>query len=175
MYEYDFCEYAVEKKKSGAYLIKTVLAAIALVALAILTFTVVVPLAGMSIGLIAVVLLGVLVWFLSRYLSIEYEYTQTASTLDFAAVYSKQYRKELLSVDVKKTAEKIAPYCESDLKGCRIYDFRSEAGLDSAYMAIFSDGKEKCAVLFDATRRLIDNLRHQAPSIVTLVEGLPEE
>ncbi|MBR5539514.1 MAG: hypothetical protein IKU61_06410, partial [Clostridia bacterium] len=97
MYEYDFCEYAVEKKKEGSYLAKIIAISIVLVALLIVIFAVAIPLLGISVGLIAAVLFGVLVWYLSRYTAIEYEYTQTSSSVDFAAVYSKQYRKEKLT------------------------------------------------------------------------------
>lgn len=175
MYEYDFCEYAVEKKKNGAYLAKIILCAIAAVLLTVTAFTVVIPLGGMSIGLIALVLIGVLVWYFSRFLSIEYEYTQTASELDFAAVYSKQYRKEKLSVDIKKSAKRIAPVNEAELRGIKVYDFRSESDSENGYMLIFEDDGTRRAVLFDATRRLITNLRRQSPSVVTLSDNLPEE
>ncbi len=175
MYEYDFCEYAVEKKKSGAYLAKIILFSIAAVILLVAAFTVVVPLFGMSIGLIVLVLIGVLIWYFSRFLSIEYEYTQTASELDFAAVYSKQYRKEKLSVDIKKSAKRIAPVSEAELRGLKIYDFRSESGSENGYMLIFDNDGTNCAALFDATKRLVANLRHQSPSIVTLADNLPEE
>ena len=177
MYEYDFCEYAVEKKKNGAYLAKIIAASVAAVLLIILAFTVIVPLAGMSIGLIALVLIGVLVWYLSRFTAIEYEYTQTGPEIDFASVYSKQYRKEKLSVDVKKSARLIAPY-DKALGGnsvSKIYDFRSSEDAANAYMIIFEEDKAKYAVLFDATKRLVTNLRHQVPSVVTLSDTLPEE
>lgn len=175
MYEYDFCEYAVEKKKEGAYLAKIIAVSIALVALIIIAFTVAVPLLGMSAGLIAVVLCGVLIWYLSRFTAIEYEYTQTGSTIDFAAVYSKQYRKEKLSLDVKKCAQKVAPYNEKEINVNRVYDFRSSSDSENGYVIVFDDDGTKCAVLFDATKRIVNNIRHQTPSIVTLSDSLPEE
>ena len=175
MYEYDFCEYAVEKKKSGAYLAKIIVFSAVLLSLFALAFTVIVPLLGMSVGLVAFVLCGVLAWYLSRYLTIEYEYTQTASVIDFAAVYSKQYRKEKLSVDIKKSASKIAPLNEKEIAGLKIYDFRSSGDAENAYMLIFDDGGTKSAALFDATKRLVTNLRHAFPSAVTVADNLPEE
>ena len=177
MYEHDFCEYAVEKKKSGAYLVKTAAAVLALLALVIVAFTVIVPLFGMGVGLIALVLIGAAVWYLSRFLTIEYEYTQTGSTIDFAAVYSKQYRKEKLSLDIKKSASKVAPVKDvPELKNIsKIYDFRSSENIDNGYAILFDEGGAKCAVLFDATKRIITNLRHAFPSAVTVAENLPEE
>ncbi len=175
MYEHDFCEYAVEKKKSGSYLAKIVIFSLACLVLFVLTLTVLVPLLGMSVGLIALVLCGILVWYLSRYLTIEYEYTQTASVIDFAAVYSKQYRKEKLSVDIKKSASKVAPINNAELSGLKVYDFRSSDGSENGYMLIFDDDGTKSAALFDATKRLVTNLRHASPSIVTVSDTLPEE
>lgn len=179
MYEYDFCEYAVEKKKQGAYLGKIVLAFILAVVVAAVIFAVVIPLAGMSIGMIAIIAVGALLWYLSRFCSIEYEYTQTGAALDFASVYSKQYRKEKLSVDLKKEARLVAPYKNGKIEGghnpSKIYDFRSGNDVQNAYVIVFENEDGKNAVLFDATERMISNIRHQVPSITVLSDALPKE
>lgn len=173
MYEHDFCEYAVEKKKSGAYLVKTVAVIFALALLLIVAFS----FFDMSIRLIAISAVAAFGWYLSRFLAIEYEYTQTGSTIDFAAVYSKQYRKEKLSVDIKKCASKVAPVKDvPELKNIqKVYDFRSSDKSENAYAILFDESGVKSAVLFDATKRMVTNLRHAYPSIVTVSDTLPEE
>lgn len=178
MYEHDFCEYAVEKKKEGRYLGMICLAAVLAVVFAVAFFWVILPAAGFVWGLLifAAVCLGL--WYLSRFTYIEYEYTQTGGTLDFAAVYSKQYRREKLSVDLKKTARSVAPYKNGRIEGgfsvSSVMDLRSSASSESAYVLVYQDEKVQKAVLFDATKRLIENIRHQVPSVTVLSDNLPD-
>ncbi|MBR5538361.1 MAG: hypothetical protein IKU61_00530, partial [Clostridia bacterium] len=76
---------------------------------------------------------------------------------------------------VKKEAQRIAPVNVSELGNCQVSDFRSSSDSPNGYMIIFERDKAKRAVLFDANKRIINNLRHVAPSIVTLSDSLPEE
>lgn len=178
MYEHDFCEYAVKKKKEGAYLawivICLLLAAVALAAVV----TRLMPL-DISFGLIGIAAIGALLWYLSRYTSIEYEYSQTGAILDFAAVYSGQYRRELLSVDLKKSARRIAPYKNGRIEGGfaikKTTDLRSAKDTPYAYVVVYETDGGQNAVLFDATKRIVENIRYQVPSVTVLSDELPEE
>lgn len=179
MYEYDFCEYAVKKKCGGRYLALLVLTSAAMLAFIVCFFLFILPAAGLFIGAIVLTLFAALVWYLSRFASIEYEYTQTAGIFDAAAVYSKQYRKERASVDLKKSARLVAPYKNGRIEGGfsprRIHDLRSSSDAENAYVIVYEteDGTE--ALLFDATARMIENIRHQVPSVTETADGLPEE
>lgn len=176
MYENDFCEYAVEKKKEGSYLAKIVLAALLAVVLAFVIFAVLVPRFGF-VGLLAAVVAVGIFWYLSRFMYIECEYSQSGAYMDFSYVYSKQYRKDKLSVDLKKCAKKVAPY-NGNFDGCNVkevLDMRSSSKAPNSYMLIFEDKNGQHAVLFDATKRLVNNLYHQIPSAVVVSNDLPEE
>ncbi|MBE6679801.1 MAG: hypothetical protein E7598_04685 [Ruminococcaceae bacterium] len=176
MYENDFCEYAVEKKKEGSYLAKIVLAVAAAIVAAFVIFTILIPRYGF-VGLLAAVLAIALFWYLSRFTYIECEYSQSGAFLDFSYVYSKQYRRDKLSVDLKKCAKKIAPYT-GKFEGFNVkdvLDMRSSATAANSYMLVFEDNDGTHAVLFDATKRLVNNLYHQVPSLVTVSKELPEE
>lgn len=176
MYENDFCEYAVEKKKEGSYLAKIVLAAVLAVISAFVVLTVLIPRYGV-VGLFAAAVAIGIFWYLSRFMYIECEYSQSGAFMDFSYVYSKQYRKDKLSVDLKKCAKKIAPY-EGKFDGFNIkdvLDMRSSAKAANSYMLVFEDKDGTHAVLFDATKRLVNNLYHQIPSAVTISKELPEE
>ncbi len=176
MYENDFCEYAVEKKKEGSYLTKIILAVVFAIVSAFVIFTVLIPRYGF-VGFIAAVLVIALFWYLSRFMYIECEYSQSGAFMDFAYVYSKQYRKDKLSVDLKKCAKKIAPYT-GNFDGFNVrdvLDMRSSTKAENSYMLIFEDKDGSHAVLFDATKRLVNNLYHQIPSAVTVSKELPEE
>ena len=177
MYEHDFCEYAVEKKKEGSYLGKTVLViALAAVALAVIALTLL-PLSP-AYGLLGIAVVAVILWYLSRYTSIEYEYSQTGATLDFAAVYSKQYRREILSIDLKKSARRIAPYTDGNFgdgfRPKKVTDLRSAKQTPNAYAVVYEDENGQNAVLFDANKRIVENIWHQVPSVTVRSDTLPE-
>lgn len=177
MYEHDFCEYAVEKKKEGAYLWKIILATLLATVAVLAVFVLLMPY-DVSFGLIALALIGALVWYLSRYTFIEYEYSQTGAVLDFAAVYSKQYRRELFSVDLKKSARLVAPYKNGRIEGgfnpTKITDLRSAKDSANAYVVVYETEGGVRAVLFDANKRIVSNIRYQVPSVTVLSDGLPE-
>ncbi len=179
MYEHDFCEYAVKKKCGGRYLALLVLASAAALVFIICFFLLILPAAGLFIGAIVLTLFGTLMWYLSRFSSIEYEYTQTGAIFDAASVYCKQYRKERASIDLKKSARLIAPYREGRIEGGlaprRTLDLRSSPDAGNAYVIVYETEGGTEALLFDATARIIENIRRQAPSVTVLSDGLPEE
>ena len=174
MYENDFCEYAVAKKKEGAYLAKILLCGAA--ALVLAAVSVLLVFSKGIVGMIPLAALGALVWYLSRYLEIEYEYSLSGEYMDFAAIYSKQYRKELLSVELKKSARRVMPY-NGKIEGfnvAKLYDFRSSASVEHAYVLVFEENECEKAVVFDATKKLVENMFRQVPSLVVRSNGLPE-
>ena len=96
--------------------------------------------------------------------------------MDFAAIYSKQYRKELLSVELKKSARRVMPY-NGKIEGfnvAKLYDFRSSASVEHAYVLVFEENECEKAVVFDATKKLVENMFRQVPSLVVRSNGLPE-
>ena len=175
MYENDFCEYAVVRKKEGAYLAKIIAAAAFAIVFALVSFVFVVP-ASSALGLVLIFADGALVWFLSRYLSIEYEYSLSGEYMDFAAIYSKQYRKEKLSVELKKSALKAMPY-DGRIEGfnvASVLDLRSSSSSQTAYVLVYETDDVERAVLFDANRRIVENMFRQIPSLVVRSNSLPE-
>lgn len=178
MYEHDFCEYAVKKKIGGAYLAKLVLAMLASAVFVVCFFTLILPAAGLFIGAIVLTLFVTLMWYLSRFAAIEYEYTQTGAIFDAASVYNKQYRREQVSVDLKKSARLVAPYKNGRIEGGfapkKIRDLRSSPDVPHAYIIVYETGDGTEAVLFDASARMVENIRMQVPSVTVLSDGLPE-
>ena len=178
MYEHDFCEYAVQKKKEGGYLVKILLCVLLALAMCAVIVFVILPKYGIPFGMIGIGLVILLLWFLSRYTAIEYEYTQTGSVVDFAAVYSAQYRKEFLSVDLKESGRSVAPYKNGRIEGGhkvqKVLDLRSSQSIQNAYAIVYEADGAVNAVLFDASKRMIENIRRQVPSITVLSDNLPE-
>lgn len=177
MYEHDFCEYAVTRKKEGKYLAAICGTVIALVLFCVGYALYGMPRFGSTVNLVVFASLCVGVWYLSRFTYTEYEYTQTCAVFDGAAVYSRQYRKEKVSVDLK-TATSIAPYkgrYEGGAHPQSVVDLRSCDSSPNAYAIVYSDDKGVCrAVLFDANKTVIENIYHYCPSVTVRADGLPE-
>ena len=125
MFENDFCEYVAARKKEGSYLGKIIAFSVALAVICIVSVIFIIPKSG-AIGVLVLGGAFALAWYLSRFTAIEYEYSVSGEYMDFAAVYAKQYRKELLSLELKKCAKKVMPYDgsfgDTDRSGSRFAD-----------------------------------------------------
>lgn len=178
MYEHDFCEYAVRKKAEGKYLAALCAAAVLILLFAAVFFLFLIPMLGLLWSAAILAAAGVLIWYLSRFTLIEYEYTLTGAIFDAAAVYNRQYRKEKLSVDLKKSARRCAPFKDGQIGGGfspqKVIDLRSSASSACAYVLVYEAEKGCAAVLFDASARMIECIRRVIPSVTTLSDGLPE-
>lgn len=115
---------------------------------------------------------GALVWYLWRFVSLEYEYTILGHEMDVDVIYGQKQRKTLCSVDLKQAA-KIAPYDDAHLPLTRTPDIRrtlfAASSLDSenTYFILFHDGKNGKTLLFvDAPQRVLDAFRRANPSIL---------
>lgn len=177
MSDFDFCEYAVEKKKEGAYRNWLCAAAILSLVFAVCFFFFILPAVGFTAGLLIFGIVCVVLWYFSRYTYIEYEYSVSGEFFSFASIYAKQYRKEIVVIDLKKSARKIAPYNgEFDgLKVTSVTDMRSSAKASNSYYVVYTEDKEQRAILFDATKKTVNTLFRQVPSVVTRSNELPEE
>ena len=174
MYENDFCEYAVEKKKCGGYLAKIILVMLLGVVLIAGSVLFLLPTMGVA-GFVVIAVTAAVLWYLSRYLTIEYEYSLSGEYMDFAAIFSKQYRKEKLSVELKKEARRVMPY-DGKIEGFNvssILDMRSSADAPHSYVLVYEKNECECAVLFDANKKIVDNMFRQIPSLVVRDNNLP--
>ena len=179
MYEHDFCEYAVRKKAEGKYLAaRCAAAALILLFAAVFFFLSLIPMLGLLWSAAILAAAGVLIWYLSRFTLIEYEYTLTGAIFDAAAVYNRQYRKEKLSVDLKKIRALRALQRRADRRRVCAEKKSSTCAPRQAPRAPTrwsTKPKKGCeAVLFDASARMIECIRRVIPSVTTVSDGLPE-
>ena len=56
----------------------------------------------------------------------------------------------------------------------KIRDLRSSPDVPHAYIIVYETGDGTEAVLFDASARMVENIRMQVPSVTVLSDGLPE-
>lgn len=101
---------------------------------------------------------------------VEYEYTYVNGSIDIAAVYSKQDRKELLSVDLEK-AECVAPRGSAHLgeygETYREADYSAGDGTNPPYVIVLG-GEDKKKILLQLNQEMIDDLRARMPRKVFL-------
>ncbi|MBQ7660561.1 MAG: hypothetical protein IJS44_00725 [Clostridia bacterium] len=170
MDERNFCEYAVKKRHTPRQI-----ALYAGVALGVTLAAALGAAAALAaqVGVLAVLPLlggaGVL-YYLSRYLSVEYEFTQTEDVFDVAEILSKKYRREKLSVQLRDAALRIAPYdgeLPRDASGAKVYDFLAAPDAENPYYILFAREGARGVILFNATPRMVENLFYQVPSVTT--------
>ena len=133
------------------------------------------PTAGV-VGFAVIAVTVALLWYLSRYLTVEYEYSLSGEYMDFAVILSKQYRKEKLSVELKKEARRVMPY-NGKTEGFNIsgvLDMRSSADAKNSYVLVYEKNGNEYAVLFDANKKIVENMFRQIPSLVVRDNNLPE-
>ena len=56
----------------------------------------------------------------------------------------------------------------------KVLDLRSSQSIPHAYAIVYEADGAVNAVLFDASKRMIENIRRQVPSITVLSDNLPE-
>ncbi len=115
---------------------------------------------------------GLLVWYVWRFVSPEYEYTLLGSEMDVDVIYGQRTRKHLCTLDLKQ-ASKIAPYDAAHQALTRTPDIRrtifAAAALNSedTYFILFNDPAHKKTLLFvDAPQKMLDAFRRANPSIL---------
>ncbi len=115
---------------------------------------------------------GALVWYLWRFVNVEYEYTILGSEMDVDVIYGQKQRKTLCSLDLKQAA-KIAPYDDAHLPLTRTPDLRhsifaaSDLASEDTYFILFHHPKKGKTVLYvDAPEKVLDALRRANPSIL---------
>lgn len=78
----------------------------------------------------------------------------------------------------EESARLVAPYKNGRIEGGfapkKIRDLRSSPDVPHAYIIVYETGDGTEAVLFDASARMVENIRMQVPSVTVLSDGLPE-
>ncbi len=151
-----FTELVVERKSQGKdFLIKGML-----IALAVMTLF-----AGLFISpmlLLGFLIVVLLMYFLFPRLKVEYEYSYVNGELDIAAIYSKQSRKDLTSINLLE-AECIAPqgshYLDSYGSTFQVTDFSAKDPENKPYVVV-TQGK-KIVLQLDDT--MVQDLRYRMP------------
>ena len=113
---------------------------------------------------------GVLLWFLWRYVNIEYEYTIISGDITFDTIYGERKRKRSFEAKIRDF-ELIAPVEEKFLHRLQSpdisvrYDFSSSPKSPDLYFAIYNDSnKGKALIIFDTIPRTLKLLKFYNPS-----------
>lgn len=178
----NFMEYCIEKHPEGAYLRNRILLRIGciLVGLAILP-VVTFSLAGkFFIAFVPVWmgLVGILYWYLSRFVNIEYEYRLMSGEFQMDVIYGQRQRRTLFTVRIRDM-EVIRPYDEAHRAETEACDRVENCAISlkkptpDIYYFIYTDPSGKrCAVLFEATRKAMEIMKFYNRAALTVKEDL---
>ena len=166
-------EHLVPYKKSASSLIKAlgvVITAIVISALSVYLCVFAFP--GL-ISLLPLIFVGVcmLLWYMWRYVKVEYEYSIFSGELDVDAIFGQSQRKDLLTIELK-TAAKIAKYDQNNIGYTKTPDIKktyiatSDPTSEDTYFLIFqNDNREKSVLIFDAPEKVLKAIRQSNPSL----------
>lgn len=123
--------------------------------------------AGLLLALpffIAFIVLLIVDYFLFPRFNVEYEYSYVNGNLDIAAVYSKQSRKELKSIDLTE-ADCVAPMSSHHLDGFKqtykIRDYSAQDPDQEPYAVVVPKSRE--IVLLQLNGEMVKDLKYRMP------------
>lgn len=86
--------------------------------------------------------------------------------------------EKLYGIPIVNKRVSVTPYKNGRIEGGfspkKIRDLRSSPDVPHAYIIVYETGDGTEAVLFDASARMVENIRMQVPSVTVLSDGLPE-
>lgn len=126
----------------------------------------VVAIAGMaaslvfSIALIVVIAaIAILIMYVFPRLQVEYEYIIVNSDLDITAIYKKQNRKKMMSVDLK-TLEEVKPYDKNKPAGqAKVVNYSDKTGSLKTYEMIQGTGQQRTAILISPDANMLKHIK----------------
>lgn len=167
-------EHLVPLKRSASIAMKKIALIVLAILWAIVPFAVAVVSFRPLMSLLPFLYLagGALVWYLWRFVNVEYEYTILGSEMDVDVIYGQKQRKSLCSLDLKQ-ATKIAPYEKIQASLNRGGDLRqsifaaADLSDENTYGIVFSDPQKGKTVLYvDAPEKVLNAFVRANPSLV---------
>lgn len=167
-------EHLVPLKRSASIPMKKIALILLAVLIAVVPFAVAISVFRPLMSLLPFLYLagGALVWYLWRFVNVEYEYTILANEMDVDVIYGQKQRKTLCSLDLKQAA-KIAPFDEAHLPLTRTPDIRqsifaaADPASEDTYFILYNDVKKgKTVLIVDAPQKVLDAFRRANPSIL---------
>ncbi len=117
---------------------------------------------------LALIVVGVIIglWYLTRFYSIEYEYSLTNGCLDIDKIYARSTRKQYITLNMK-TLEEMALITTAGAKEKvyaiprgKVYNCSSNANPYGTYYAIFNTKKQgKICLLFEPNDKMMEGIR----------------
>lgn len=171
-------EYAVAKKREGAYKWARVWLIIGYI-FYVITFFSVGVMSKLLVPCIALVPVTtwIVIYFTWRYVNIDYEYSTTSGIITFSKIFGNRSRKTVTEI-VIKNAVAIAPLTNTLQKSKLdayapeiVYNALSTADVEDGYFMIYEDESgRKCAFLFEATAQMLKICRYYNPSATVVTQ-----
>ncbi len=158
-YSRSYAEYLVERKpdkniilaRAGIILLEVILILALLVV--VLNYN---PFIG-AVALLLILFVGVTLW---RKTAIEYEYLIVSGELSMDRINGQRKRKHIAEFDIK-TADSIAPLCDTNLDGANVIFAASSLSDEDVYCAVYKDEKgNKTALIFNVYDKALELLHY---------------
>ena len=177
----NYVEYCVEKRPEGAYRRNRIL----LVVLCVLIGFSIIPVVTFSVMGKALIYLvpvwmgvcGIVYWFLSRFVNIEYEYRIIQGEFQMDIIYGQRQRKELMSCRVRDM-EIIHPLDDAGRKAladCAHVDdcsISQKKPTPDVYYFTYTENGKKYGMIFEATKKTLNIMKFYNASVLTFSDTL---
>lgn len=164
-YSSNYVEYLVPMKTNGSLLIKKLAIIALLVVLSVVGAVFILNFVPMLM-VIYLGLVGILGWFLWRFVSIEFEYSIAMGEMDVDIIYGQRSRKRIVSGVKLKDMSIVAPYCPDYQNEINASDINkrifaaSDINSPDTYFCIYNDAKNgKTLLIFEATKKTLSIMK----------------
>jgi len=159
----NIAEQLVEKRRTGADVMKKILISAAALLLASFCMYIAIVTAFYTLVIIAVIILGGGVWLLGNF-NTEYEYILTNNEMDIDKIIGKRKRKRMITVDLS-SAEEFAVYPpEHDVHADVTVHAYTGSDTDSYYLIVGHKDYGKVKVIFNPNQRMRDAITNELPN-----------
>lgn len=166
----NYAEYIVKKKSDT----KLVLSKLGIILIGVAVFALgaflLLSLIKLPVAMVPLCLIdGVLMWYLWRYVNIEYEYIVISGTIEFYTVYGERQRKKLFEIKISDI-EKVLPYEDSKdiAKGIDdVTSFCIAVPSENLFCIIVNENGKKRVIYINAIKKALDAIRYYKASAVS--------
>ena len=164
-YSNNYVEYLVPMKNTPSLILKKLGIIFLSLALAVIGAIFILSSPFVPVMILYLVLVGILTWYLWRFVNIEFEYSITMGEIEMDIIYGQRKRKKLTSAKIREMSI-IAPYdakYESTLSSPDISKTifaASDIKSPDTYFCIYNDEKNgKTLLFFSATKKTLDIMK----------------
>lgn len=158
----NYCEQLVEKKKTGADIVRMITLSLALILAASACMFASIVFGLSFLVIIAVGLLALGVWLVSG-MNIEYEYIITNNEMDIDKIIGKRKRKRMITIDLTKVDDFGGYPSEKDIEADATVHATTGLEKNAHYLLVQHNDYGKVKVIFNPNEKLREAIAQEVP------------